>query len=151
MVLRTVREVVTGYIIIETCGSRHSHNQGDEQFQRGLSNAVKESINEITKFNIRIKRKALQRALITPPLSFPTSAIDINKITSYLHNIRRATAPSYNEHTVSGLWNVVSRRQFDEDSSDWAKVFFTLSADEAIVDAGSNEARVHISRRRERC
>ena len=30
MVIRTIREVVTGYIVIETCGLGHSHNDSEE-------------------------------------------------------------------------------------------------------------------------
>jgi hypothetical protein len=71
MVIRTIREVVTGHIIIGTPGLGHSHNDSEEKFQRGLSNAVKEAVVEITKFNDRIRPQALQRALITVLLGLP--------------------------------------------------------------------------------
>jgi MULE transposase domain len=144
MVIRTIREVVTGHIVIETCGSGHSHNDSEERFQRGLSNAVKEAVVEITKFNNRIRPQALQRALITVPFQFSMSDVKIEKITSYLHRIRQTKTSSYIEHTVSGLWNVISSRQFDENSSDWAKYFFTVTPDQVFVDAGTSDARVQI-------
>jgi hypothetical protein len=127
MVIRTIREVVTGHIIIETRGLGHSHNDSEEQFQRGLSNAVKEAVGEITKFNDRIRPQALQRALTTVPFNFSMSDVKIGKITSYLHRIRQTKTSSYVEHTVSGLWNAVSSRQFDENSSDWANYYFTVT------------------------
>jgi hypothetical protein len=144
MVIRTVREVVAGYIAIETSGSSHSHRDSDEQFDRGLSNAVNERIDEITKFNHRIRPKPLQKALITAPFNFPTDTVEITKVASYLKRVRRAAKPSYFEHTVSGLWNVVNDRQFDEASSDWAKYFYNITADTAISEAGSSDARVQI-------
>jgi hypothetical protein len=95
MFIRTAREIATGYVVIETCASNHSHDESDEHFQRGLSNAVKEGIKEITKFNHRIKLKTLQRALITAPFNFSTSMVNISKISSYLQRIRRASKSSY--------------------------------------------------------
>jgi hypothetical protein len=80
MVIRTIREVVTGHIVIETCELGHSHNDSEEQFQRGLSNAVNEAVVEITKFNNRIRPQALQRALITVPFQFSMSDVKIEKI-----------------------------------------------------------------------
>jgi hypothetical protein len=52
MIVRTVREVVTGSILIETCAMSHCHDESNEKFQRGLSFRGQESIREITKFNI---------------------------------------------------------------------------------------------------
>jgi MULE transposase domain len=144
MVIRTVREVVTGFITIETCGASHSHDESKEQFVRGLSNSVKESIDEITKFNHRIRPKALQRALITAPFNYSTSAVDISKVSSYLKRVRRTIRSSYVEHTVAGLWNSVRSRQFDETSSDWASYFYTSTADMAVSEAGSSDARVEL-------
>jgi MULE transposase domain len=144
MVIRTVREVATGYIAIETCASSHSHNESNERFRRGLSHAVKEGIHEITKFNHGMRPKALQRALITAPFNFSTSMVDITKISSYLQRIRRATKSSYAEHTVSGLWSAVNSRQFENCSSDWANYFYTVTADMAILGVGSSDARVQI-------
>jgi hypothetical protein len=151
MVVCTIREVMTGYVAIETSGSSHSHSATDEQFDRGLSNAVKESIDDITKFNHRIRPKALQRSLITVPFNFPTYTVEITKVASYLKRVRRAMKSSYVEHTVSGLWNAVSSRQFDEASSDWAKYFCAITADTAISETGSSDARVQILRRQGRC
>jgi hypothetical protein len=48
MVIHTIREVVTGHIVIETRGLGHTLNDSEEQFQRGLSNAVKEAVVAIT-------------------------------------------------------------------------------------------------------
>jgi MULE transposase domain len=105
---------------------------------------VKEGIKQITKFNHRIKPKTLQRALITAPFNFSTSMVNISKISSYLQRIRRASKSSYAEHTVSGLWNAVNSRQFEDGSSDMANYFYTVAADMAIVDVGSRDARVQI-------
>jgi hypothetical protein len=44
MIVRTVREVVTGSILIETCAMSHCHGDSNEKFQRGLSFRVQESI-----------------------------------------------------------------------------------------------------------
>jgi hypothetical protein len=90
MVVRTIREVMTGYVAIETSGSSHSHSATNEQVDRGLSNAVTESIDEITKFNHPIRPKALQRALITVPFNFPTDTVEITKVASYLKRTRKA-------------------------------------------------------------
>jgi hypothetical protein len=142
MVIHTIREVVTGHIVIETRGLSHTHNDSEEQFQRGLSNAIKEAVVEITKCNNRIRPQALQRDLITVPFQFSMSDVKIEKITSYIHRIRQTKTSSYVEHIVSGLWNVISSRQFDKHSSDWAKGFFTVTPDQAFVDAGTSDARV---------
>jgi hypothetical protein len=45
---------------------------------------------------------------------------------------------------VSGLWNAVSSLQFDEASSDRAKYFYTITAETAISETGSSDARVQI-------
>jgi MULE transposase domain/SWIM zinc finger len=142
IVIRTFREIFTGHIIIESRGSSHSHEESNEHFLRGLSNAVKNAIEEVTKYNLSIRPKALQRALITGPFNFSIGSVDISKITSYLHRVRRNSKSSYDEHTVAGLWNAVNSRQFHEDSSDWSSFFFTITADQAIVDAGLDGARV---------
>jgi hypothetical protein len=144
MVFRTIREVMKGYVAIETSGSSHSHSATVEQFDRRLSNAVKESIDKITKFNYSIRPKALQRALITVPFNFPIDTVEITKVASYLKRVRRATKSSYVEHTVSVFWNAVSSRQFDEDSSDWGKYFYIITADSSISETGSSDARVQI-------
>jgi hypothetical protein len=89
MVIRTIREVVTGHIVIETCELGQSHNDSEEQFHRGLPNAVKEAVVEITKFNNRIRPQALQRALITVPFQFLMSDFKIEKIKYYQHCIRQ--------------------------------------------------------------
>jgi hypothetical protein len=47
MIVRTVREVVSGSILIETCAMSHCHDDSKEKFQRGLSFRVQESIREI--------------------------------------------------------------------------------------------------------
>jgi hypothetical protein len=54
MTKSTIREVVTGHIVISTYGLGHSHNDSEEQFQRGIYNAVK-AVVEITKFHNRIR------------------------------------------------------------------------------------------------
>jgi hypothetical protein len=47
MTVRTVREVVTGSILIETCAMSHCHDAFNEKFQGGgLSFCVQESIRE---------------------------------------------------------------------------------------------------------
>jgi hypothetical protein len=132
MVIRTIREVVTGHIVIETCGFGHSHNDSEEQFQRGLSNTVKDAVVEITKFNNCIRPQALQRNLITVPFNFLMSDVKIEKISSYLQHIRQTKTSSYVEHTVSGLWNVIRSRQYDENSGDWTKYVFTVTPDQAF-------------------
>jgi hypothetical protein len=144
MVIRTIREVVTGHIVIESRGLNHSHNDSEEQFKRGLSNAVKEAIVEITKYNDRIRPQALQRALITVPFKFSMDDVKIEKVTSYLHRLRQTKTSFYIEHSVSGLWNAIGSRQFDKDSSEWAQYYFTITPDQAIVDAGTTDARVQI-------
>jgi hypothetical protein len=55
MVVRTVNEVVTDSILIETCAMSHCHDNSDEKFRRGLSVRVQESIRGITKFNVKIR------------------------------------------------------------------------------------------------
>jgi MULE transposase domain len=45
---------------------------------------------------------------------------------------------------VTGLWNAVNSRQFEDGSSDMANYFYTVAADMAIVDVGSCDARVQI-------
>jgi hypothetical protein len=89
MVIGTIRDNATGHIIIGTRGLGYSRNDSEEQFQRGLSNAVKGAVVEITKFNDRIRPQSLQRALITVPFNFSMSDIKIGKITSYLHHIKQ--------------------------------------------------------------
>jgi hypothetical protein len=54
-VIRTVREVVTGHVVIKTCSSDHFQNESEEQFHRGLTKAIEERIEEIAKFNLRIR------------------------------------------------------------------------------------------------
>jgi hypothetical protein len=41
MIVRTVREVVTGSILIETCALSHCHDVSNEKFQRALPFACK--------------------------------------------------------------------------------------------------------------
>jgi hypothetical protein len=72
------------------------------------------------------------------------SDVKIEKITSYLHRIRQTKTSSYVEHTVSGLWNMIDTRQFDDNSSDWTKYIFTVTPDKAFVDAETSYARVQI-------
>jgi hypothetical protein len=55
MVVRTVNEVVTDSILIETCAMSHCHDNSNEKFRRGLSVRVQESIRGITKFNVKIR------------------------------------------------------------------------------------------------
>ena len=94
MLVRTVREVVTGSILIETCGMSHFHDDSNEKFRRGLSVRVQESIREITKFNVNIKPRTLHRSLLMDPYNFSVGDIPINKVASYLHRIRACASSS---------------------------------------------------------
>jgi hypothetical protein len=55
MILCSVPEMEIGFICIQTCGLEHQHDAESERFGRGLSTEVKESIEEITKFNLNIR------------------------------------------------------------------------------------------------
>jgi MULE transposase domain/SWIM zinc finger len=144
MIIRTMREVQSGQILIESCGLEHSHEASNERFTRGLSQEVKERIEEITKFNLRIRPRALQRTLLSQPFNFTSEDVPLAKITSYLHRNRRAVESSYTEHTISGLWNAVNSRQFEENLNDWSRYFFTEPSDNAIVGAATGNAKVRL-------
>jgi hypothetical protein len=104
MIVRTVRDVVTGSILIETCAMSHCHNDSNEKFQRGLSFRVQESIREIKKVNIKIRPRTLHRSLIMDPYNINGKCVLISKVaSSYLHQIRACASSSYMEYSVSGL------------------------------------------------
>ena len=78
MIVRTVREVVTSSIPIEKCAMSHCHDDSNENFQRGLSFRVQESIREITKFNIKIRPRTLHRSLLMHPYNFSGEDVPIS-------------------------------------------------------------------------
>jgi hypothetical protein len=69
-VLRTIKEEETGSIVIEINGTKHIHDDSSEQFIRGLSTKVKESIVDIAKFNLKIRPRTLHRGLLAPPYRY---------------------------------------------------------------------------------
>jgi hypothetical protein len=87
-VLRTIKEEETGSIIIESNGTKNKHDDSSEQFIRGLSTKVKESIMDIVKFNLKIRPRMLHRILLAPPYSYAGADVPLSKLSSYLHRIR---------------------------------------------------------------
>jgi hypothetical protein len=88
MIIRNVREVISGSILIETCAMSQCHDDSNEKFQRGLSFREQESIREITKFNIKIRPRTLHRSLLIDTYKFSVEDVPISKVSSYLHRIR---------------------------------------------------------------
>jgi hypothetical protein len=87
MIVRTVREVVTGSIRIEPCAMSHCHDDSNEKFQRGLSFRAQESIREIKKFNIKIRPQTLHMSLLMDPYKFSREDVPISKVAPNLHRI----------------------------------------------------------------
>jgi hypothetical protein len=90
MVVRTVREVVTSLILIETCAMSHCHDDSNEKFRRGLSVLVQEIIREITKFNVNIKHvRTLHRSYSWIPTSLVEEIVRSTKLlhicTAFVH------------------------------------------------------------------
>jgi hypothetical protein len=123
MIGRTVREVVTGSILIETCAMSHCNDDSNEKFQRGLSFRVQESIREITKCNIKIRPRTLHRSSLMDPYNFSREDFPISKFASYLHRIRACASSSYMEYSVLGLCAMVVARQRCESSNNTSKEF----------------------------
>jgi hypothetical protein len=144
MVVRTVREVLTGLILIETCAMSHCHHDSNEKFQRGLSVLVQESIREIAKFNVNIKPRTLHGSLLMDPYNFSGGDIPINKVASYLHRIRACASSSYTEYSVSGLCAMIEARQRCDYSRNISKFFFIERAEKSIQFSGSENLRVQV-------
>jgi hypothetical protein len=108
MILRTVPEMESGLICIQTCGLEHQHDPASERFGRGLSTQVKESIEEITKFNLKIRPATLHRMLSSESYSYAESIIPYTKVRGHLHRIRQRVSELYMEYTIAGLWNAVN-------------------------------------------
>jgi hypothetical protein len=75
MIIRTVPEMKTGFICIQTCGLEHQHDAASERFGRGLSTQAKESIEEITKFNLKIRPATLHRMLLSEPYIYADNIV----------------------------------------------------------------------------
>jgi hypothetical protein len=112
-----------GDALIETCTMSHCHDDSNEMFQRGLSFRVQESIREITKFNIKIRRRTLHRSLLMDPYNFSGEDVPISKVASYLHRIRACASSSYMEYSVLGLCAMIEARQRCESSNNTSKFF----------------------------
>jgi hypothetical protein len=83
LTVRTVRELVTGSVLIEKFAMSHYHDDSNEQFQRGLSFCVQEIIWELTKFDIKIRPQTLHRSLLMDPYNFSGEDVPVNKVSSY--------------------------------------------------------------------
>ena len=75
---RTVREVVSGMMVIEW--NIVEHDQTTENFKAGLSHEVKQAASEIIKFNIDTKPKALRGEL---PKKFAPAMVPATKLVSF--------------------------------------------------------------------
>jgi hypothetical protein len=87
MILCTVPEKETGFICIQNCGLEHQHDAAFERFGRGLSTQVKESIEETTKFNLKIRPATLHRMLLSEPYSYAENIIPYTKVRGHLCSI----------------------------------------------------------------
>jgi hypothetical protein len=92
MIFRTVQEMDTGIICIQTCGLEHQHDAASERFGLGLSTEVKERTEEITKFNLKIRPATLQRMLLSELYNYAENIIPFTKVRGQLHRIRGVQA-----------------------------------------------------------
>jgi MULE transposase domain len=146
MMVRTVPEIETGSTCIQLCGLEHCHVSENEHFIRGLSAQVKKSIDEITKFNLKIRPATLHRMLLVEPYSFEPGMVRLDKIRGYLRRIRNCASETYMEYTIAGLWNAVNSNQPDAETPlDENKYYFLLPARETLINIDSDaDARVQV-------
>jgi hypothetical protein len=138
MIIRTVPEMETGFICIQTCGLEHQHDAASERFGRGLSTQVKESIEEITKFNLKIRPATLHRMLLSEPYSYADNIVPYTKVRGHLHRIRGRASELYMEYSIAGLWNAVNNNQrVTASSTDGGRFYYLRPACEALVDVES--------------
>jgi hypothetical protein len=142
MIVRTVREVVTGSILIETCVMSHCHDDSNEKFQRGLSFRVQESIREIKSLISRSGLELFMGIYSWIPIILVEKMFPTSKIVSYLHRIRACTSSSYMEYNVSGLCAMIEARQCCESSNNTSKVLAIEPAEKSIQFAGSENSRL---------
>jgi hypothetical protein len=143
-VLQTIKEEERGSSIIETNGIKHIHDDSSEQFIRGLSTKVKESIMDIAKFNLKIRPRTQHRRLLAPPYRYTGADVPLSKGTSYLLRIRSLANSSYLEYSISGVFNFVSSRQRAASSTDESSFYFTENAESSIINPGSEDAREQV-------
>jgi hypothetical protein len=135
MIIRTVPEMDAGFICIQPCGLEHQHDAASERFGRVLSTQVKESIEEITQFNLKIRPTTLHRMLLSEPYIYADNIVPYTKVRGYLHRIRGRASELYMEYSIAGLRNAVNNNQrVTASSTDGGRFYYLRPACEALVD-----------------